>query len=235
MQDYEAYWSAEGFNPEGGLGPETARMISRILTPGQQIVDVGCGDGNGLGRWAAAKGHAYLGLDVSHAALAKARSLGLAVQHITDASQLPLPSISAGAVACLEVFEHLLDPASAVAEIKRVLEPGGFLIATVPNAAYWIRRVELGLFGRFNPYGDDRSLLEPWRDPHLRFFTRKSLASMAASAGLVDITVTGELHPAFSTRTRIENGFIYRGIMHVRPSLLAPTLLLSARAPVLGS
>ena len=45
-------------------------------------------------------------------------------------------------VVCFEVLEHLFAPHLAVAEMHRVLEPGGVLIATVPNVAYWRRRLD---------------------------------------------------------------------------------------------
>jgi SAM-dependent methyltransferase len=228
---YEAYWSAEGFNPEGGLGPETRSLLAGVLPKGSRIVDVGCGDGGGLGRWARKRGFEYLGLDISEAALAKARELGLTVERIEDAASLPLRDGEAGAVTCLEVLEHLLNPMDAVLEIKRVLAPGGVLVATVPNAAYWVRRVELGILGRFNPYGDARSKDEPWRDPHVRFFTRRTLVGMMRMAGFEDVSVSAESHPVFSLRTRIESSRPYRVLMRRLPALLAPTLLVMARVP----
>ena len=228
---YEAYWSAEGFNPEGGLGPQARRLLARALQPRSRIVDVGCGDGGGLGRWAQAHGYDYLGLDISEAALAKARGLGLEVHLIEDAARLPLPDGNESAVACLEVLEHLVSPMDALTEIRRVMAPGALLVATVPNAAYWIRRVELGILGRFNPYGDAHSKDQPWRDPHLRFFTRRTLASMVRAVGFADVSVMGESHPVFSLRTRIESSRLYRPAMLSLPGLLAPTLLVAARVP----
>jgi hypothetical protein len=44
-------------------------------------------------------------------------------------------------------------PTITVAEIHRVLRPGGLLIATVPNIGFWRRRVDR--FGRWNAGGDD--------------------------------------------------------------------------------
>jgi hypothetical protein len=78
-----------------------------------------------------------------------------------------------------------------VREMARVLRPGGLLIVTVPNVAYWRRRLELLLLGRWNPLGDNRAVLEPWRDPHIRFFNRGSMRRMIASADLPPIVVGG--------------------------------------------
>jgi SAM-dependent methyltransferase len=226
---YEKYWSAEGFNPEGGLGPETRRTMAALVGAGRRIVDVGCGDGAGLGRWSQEHGVDYLGLDVSTAALEKARHLGLRAEKIQDAAELPMPTASEAAVACFEVFEHLVNPADAALEIHRVLEPGGVLIATVPNAAYWVRRIELGMLGRFNPYGDALSRKAPWRDPHVRFFTRASIAAMLRTCGFDSVRVMAESHPTFSMRTRIESSPPYLFVMRRLPGLLAPTLLAVGR------
>jgi SAM-dependent methyltransferase len=226
---YEKYWSAEGFNPEGGLGPETRRTLAALFRERRRVVDIGCGDGAGLGRWCQAHGIDYLGLDVSTTALEKASALGLATERIEDAAELPMPSASEAAIACFEVFEHLINPADAAGEFQRVLEPGGILVATVPNAAYWVRRIELGMLGRFNPYGDALSREAPWRDPHVRFFTRSSIAAMLHKCGFDAVAVTAESHPPFSLRTRIEGSAPYLFVMRRRPGLLAPTLLVVAK------
>lgn len=194
-----------------------------------RVADVGCGDGGGFGVWARDIGVEYSGFDVSEHALGRARAHGLIVTKIHDASALPLESSSMDAVVCLEVLEHLYAPQDAVAEFSRVVRPGGLLVASVPNIAYWVRRIELGLVGRFNPYGDLLSVSEPWRDPHIRFFTRGSIRALLRRAGFSDVSIRAESHPPFSLRTRIEGSAWYLPLMRAWPALLAPTLLVKAR------
>lgn len=49
-----------------------------------------------------------------------------------SASAMPLPDNTADIVTLLDVLEHVEDDTSAVAEIHRVLKPGGILVLTVP-------------------------------------------------------------------------------------------------------
>jgi SAM-dependent methyltransferase len=110
---------------------------------------------------------------------------------IEDASILPFADESFDVVTCLEVFEHLFAPHIAAAEIHRVLRPKGALVATVPNAAYWRRRIDLLVLGRLNPLGDAESVDAPWRDPHLRFFSRAAFGRMLRGAGFDEVSVSG--------------------------------------------
>ena len=50
-----------------------------------------------------------------------------------DALRLPFPDDTFDRVICSEVFEHIPDDAGAMAELNRVLRPGGVLAATVPS------------------------------------------------------------------------------------------------------
>ncbi|EKE06671.1 MAG: Methyltransferase type 11 [uncultured bacterium] len=51
---------------------------------------------------------------------------------ISDIIDIPVDDKSFDAVMCIEVFEHISEPAKAVKEFSRVLKPGGKLIITAP-------------------------------------------------------------------------------------------------------
>jgi SAM-dependent methyltransferase len=52
-----------------------------------------------------------------------------------DATRIPEPDASFGAILCTEVLEHVPDPAAVVGECARLLAPGGALILTAPFAS----------------------------------------------------------------------------------------------------
>ncbi len=187
---YEQYWSESGFHPQRKINPGLVELFTNHIPPGFKLIDVGCGNSSVCGQWFQHRGCDYLGVDVSGRAVAEAQAAGLNVCKIADATHLPYSDETFDAAVCLEVLEHLFQPRIAAQELFRVLKPGGVLIATVPNAAYWRRRVEL-LFGCWNPLGDDLSIEQPWRDPHIRFFTRSKLKAMLLSVGFKPTEVGG--------------------------------------------
>lgn len=94
------------------------------------VLDLGCGTG---GTIKALRGLArFAGLDMSPtAARFAARRTGEPVL-CGVATDLPVRDASVDAVLALDVFEHILDDGKAAAEVRRVLKPGGALVATVP-------------------------------------------------------------------------------------------------------
>jgi SAM-dependent methyltransferase len=50
----------------------------------------------------------------------------------SDITTIPVPDGSFGAVLCVSVLEHVPDPVAALAELARVLAPGGTLLLTAP-------------------------------------------------------------------------------------------------------
>ncbi len=224
---YETYWSACGFHPRATLPMQLARLLDTTIRPGWRCLDVGCGDGRMSGTWLKAHGCEYVGVDISENAVGEARSLGLDAKRIEDAAALPFPGDSFDAVVCIEVLEHLFQPQLVVGETFRVLKPKGVLIATVPNVAYWRRRIDLALLGRWHPGGDNLAVEQPWRDPHIRFFNPGALRRMLIRAGFNSVQVGGHEGsligdiPWIGSRLRgARSSYAYQLLERFIPSLL---------------
>lgn len=240
---YDAYWHE--CRALTGLYGELRQLLTEHIPRDARCLDVGCGDGRTAGLFLSEWASTYVGVDVSRAAVDHARSLELDARVVDDPAALPFADSSFDAVVCLEVLEHLVDPLAAVRDTLRVLRPGGLLVATVPNAVYWRRRLDFALIGRWNPLGDELSIEQPWRDPHLRFFTVPALGRMLDTAGYEAVTVGGHWggllvdvpgrnrlrrHPADVDSVRPASR-LYRFLEARLPSLLAFRLHAVARRP----
>jgi ubiquinone/menaquinone biosynthesis C-methylase UbiE len=101
-------------------------------TPGA-LLDAGCGTGGLLRRLAGKSTRALVGLDFNPEAARRAGAKSGALTTGGDANRLPFADASFGALVSLDVLCHrALDPAAALAEFHRVLQPGGVLVLNLP-------------------------------------------------------------------------------------------------------
>jgi len=238
---YNTYWSEDGFHPNTNLSPPLQRLLEAHITPGVHCLDVGCGNGQTAGLWLRDRGTTYVGVDISASAVAAARSLGLDARQMEVDAPLPFRNDQFDAVVCIEVLEHLFAPATTASEVLRVLRPGGLFLATVPNVAYWRRRVDLAVLGRWNPLGDGLAIAEPWRDPHIRFFNAGALRRMLEGTGFNPVwigghegTLIGDLPGLYRLHTRGESSVVYRFAERIAPALFGARLHAVARKPAGG-
>jgi ubiquinone/menaquinone biosynthesis C-methylase UbiE len=76
---------------------------------------------------------------------------------VGDIEHLPLPDASVDAVICLSVLESVKNPAKGVAEIQRVLKPGGRCLAYVPFLYYY--HAEPGYYRDYWRFTEDAAAL----------------------------------------------------------------------------
>jgi SAM-dependent methyltransferase len=123
---------------------EFALRVAAELPPGSRLIDVGAG--NSPYRELFDHVH-YESTDWEHSVHPRAR----AVDHVGPAHDLPVSDEAYDAVLCTQVLEHVPNPDAVIAELYRVLCPGGRLYLTVPLA--WELHEMPFDFYRYTPHG----------------------------------------------------------------------------------
>ena len=182
---YEDYWTTGHGQYSGDLQGYATNLRSwmraelREIADDAPILEVGCGDGS-FTRNLAVLSSRVTAVDISASQIernARAHPEIKFVQH--DVAQpFPFADGAFAVIWCSEVLEHLFDPGVALREMHRVLAPGGRLLVTVPYHGMF-KDVLIALFKwdeHFSP-----------TNPHIRFFTRKTLSHLTSSAGFQNI------------------------------------------------
>ncbi|WP_409184465.1 methyltransferase domain-containing protein [Amycolatopsis sp. VS8301801F10] len=183
---------------------DRAAFAQPLFTPGAKVLDLGCGQGS-ITATLAPSCH-VIGIDIHHALL----PMPSTVDYINaTAYALPLKTASIDVVFSHALFEHLTNPAAALAEIRRVLRPGGHLaISTSDWSRAKIRprtaNVDAALRGHYllrRHHGGDP-------------FSGRTIATKLAAAGFTNIT----------ERTRYREDLSYRALALYVESRLAAAL-----------
>jgi SAM-dependent methyltransferase len=172
-------------------------MAAAHLAGARSVLDIGCGEGQVARLAAGLLGvERVLGIDPTWAQLAVARERGGGVSYSQGvAASLPFPTASFdAAVACL-VFEHIDDADAAIAEVGRVLAPGGrflfFLnhpLLQTPGSGWIDDRILGEQYWRIGPYlVEDKTLEEVDKDVWIPFVHRplSRYVNALVEAGLV--------------------------------------------------
>jgi SAM-dependent methyltransferase len=145
-------------------------VIKRLGLPEHaRILDAGCGSGRNmveLSRFGTVSG---VELSPASVTLARERHAGEVVEG--SVLEMPFADASFDLAATLDVIEHLEDDVTALRELRRVVAPGGVLLATVP-AYQWLWS------------GHDEI------NHHFRRYTRSSLARAGEQAGWREVRAT---------------------------------------------
>lgn len=145
--------------------------------PATRLLDVGAGRGAAT-RAAVARGCAVIAIDVTPAMV---RRLAADLPEITvrqmDVARLDFPPGSFDTVVAADVVEILEDPAAAVAQMRRVLAPGGTIALSVHGVRggwEWLARLAQEFWPAPEPAADAAPLVDP--------------AALLAEAGFTEMT-----------------------------------------------
>lgn len=137
-----------------GLGPRQALWLARLCAP-CPVLDLGCGTGRMLGPLVRA-GFRPLGLDCSRSMLERAQRKTVVPLILADARQgLPLIDASLSLIISLHAtLIHFAGPGELeglLKEARRVLAPGGALVAELPHPASYPAEPVPGAWRQYQP------------------------------------------------------------------------------------
>ncbi|MCL6619610.1 MAG: bifunctional 2-polyprenyl-6-hydroxyphenol methylase/3-demethylubiquinol 3-O-methyltransferase UbiG [Thermomonas hydrothermalis] len=188
----QRWWDPDG--PQRALHAlnpaRLAYVASRVRLPGAAVLDVGCGGGL-LSEAMARAGAAVTGIDLAPNLLKVARLHGLESGVRVEYRQISAEALAHtqpgqfDVVTCMEMLEHVPDPASVVQACATLLKPGGYLFLSTLNrtlAAFALAIVGAEYIARLLPPGTHQ-----YRD----FIRPAELAQMLRAAGLVLDDISG--------------------------------------------
>ena len=177
-------------------------IAARIDLRDARVLDVGCGGGL-LSEALAAKGARVTAIDLAPELLKIARLHRLESGVQVDYRQSPVEALlDAGeppsdAITCMEMLEHVPDPASVIDACARLLKPGGRLFVSTLNrtpAAFALAIVGAEYVARLLPKGTHE-----YRD----FIRPSELAAWLRGAGLVLEDVSGLVYQPWRNAARL--------------------------------
>lgn len=137
QQHGSAFWDVQGpYRTLHQINPARLQFVERfVVLSGLRVLDVGCGGGI-LSEALAERGASVLGIDLVESALqaAEAHRAGQAVEYRLESSR---ETAARGevfdVVTCMEMLEHVADPAAVLRDIHALLKPGGWAFFSTIN------------------------------------------------------------------------------------------------------
>jgi 2-polyprenyl-6-hydroxyphenyl methylase/3-demethylubiquinone-9 3-methyltransferase len=194
------------FKPLHEINPLRANFIDQLSpVAGKQLIDVGCGGGI-LAESMARRGAAVTGIDMGESPLNVARihQLESAVEveyQLSTAEQMAVSHPAAfDVVCCLEMLEHVPDPAAVIQACADLCQPGGDLYFSTIN-----RNPRSYLFAVLGAEYILKLLPKGTHD-YSRFIKPSELASWIRNSGLELREMTGLLYNPVTQKYRLQEG-----------------------------
>jgi 2-polyprenyl-6-hydroxyphenyl methylase/3-demethylubiquinone-9 3-methyltransferase len=158
---------------------------SRTPLEGRSALDVGCGAGL-LVEPLARLGAKVTAVDASAELISVARSHAAAMRLEIDYRAGAVEELkgSFDLITCMEVIEHVADPAAFLRALAQRLAPGGLLILSTPNATSWSRLMMITI-------GEGLGRIPKGTHDFDKFITPQRMKLLLADAGLKSLDVEG--------------------------------------------
>ena len=171
--------------------PQQEALAALNLQHGDRFLDVGCGTGAAV-RTAAEVVERSVGADLSPEMIARARELAAGIPAaefvVSDSESLPFPTAAFTALLCSSSFHHYPNATAALAEMARVLEPGGRIAIADGVGDRLVARVADRILRRV-----DHS--------HIRLYGSAELVELVAAAGFTDVATRALLDGGYAIVT----------------------------------
>ncbi len=199
------WWDPEGeFRPLHDLNPTRLAYIrSQVRLEGTPVLDVGCGGGL-LAEGMARHGAVVTAIDAAPATLAAAQlhaqEVGLTIRYqaqTIEALAAAEPDTRYAAITCLEMLEHVPDPAQIIATCTSLLIPGGKLILSTLNRTP--QSFALAIVGAEHLL----RLLPRGTHHYAQFIKPAELAQWLRAAGLTVTDLQGLSYNPFTRQARL--------------------------------
>ncbi|MCU0936568.1 MAG: bifunctional 2-polyprenyl-6-hydroxyphenol methylase/3-demethylubiquinol 3-O-methyltransferase UbiG [Gammaproteobacteria bacterium] len=208
------------WDPDGGMRPlhdlnpvRLAWVDERLGLYGKRVADVGCGGGI-LAESMAARGARVVGIDLAAGPLEVARLHALESGVAVDYRLLSAEALAAAepgafdAVTCMELLEHVPDPAATLAACARLVRPGGHVFLSTVNrtaAAYL-----LGVVAAEYVLG----LLPRGTHDYARFIRPAELTRWLRAAGLDPVALAGVRYNPLTHHASLGGGLDLNYLAH---------------------
>ena len=192
-----------------------AAGASRVDVAGVRVLDVGCGGGI-LSEAMAHAGARVTAIDMGVAPLAVARLHALEAGIDIDYRQSTAEALAddhAGefaVVTCLEMLEHVPEPASVVAACAELVEPGGQVFFSTINRNP--KAYAMAVLGAEYVMG----LLPRGTHDYRKFITPAELARAVRAAGLTTVEIIGMSYNPFNRRCALTDNVDVNYLLHAR-------------------
>jgi 2-polyprenyl-6-hydroxyphenyl methylase/3-demethylubiquinone-9 3-methyltransferase len=191
------------FKPLHDINPLRLDYIDRLVPlAGKRVIDVGCGGGL-LTEGMAARGAEVIGIDMGEAPLSVARlhqhESGLAIDYRQATAEQMVATHAGGfdVVTCLEMLEHVPDPATTIAACARLVNDDGLVVLSTINRnpkAYLFAVIGAEYLLRLLPKGTH---------DYAKFIRPSEMEAWARAAGLQLADLTGMSYNPFTQEYRL--------------------------------